>query len=81
MGWNERCRIVRVDQATAVLQAMLQQQQQSAASAQHAQRRVAAAQTAGIGASAVVDARPLGKLVAFDGREASWRSFNFQFVA
>ena len=38
-------------------------------------------QTAGIGASAVVDTRLLGKPVAFDGRETIWRSFKFQFVA
>ena len=45
----------RADQATPALQAMQAQQQQTAASAQQAQRRAAAAQTAGIGASAVVD--------------------------
>ena len=56
-------------------------QQQSAPTAQDAQRRAAAAQTAGIGASAVGDTRLLGKPVAFDGRETSWRSFKFQFVA
>ena len=38
-------------------------------------------QAAGVGASAVVDTRLLGKPVAFDGRETSWRSFKFQLVA
>ena len=70
----------RADQATAAVQA-LQQQQQSATSLKLAQRRAAAAQAAGIGASAVVDTRLLGKPVAFDGRERSWISLKFQFLA
>ena len=68
----------RANKATAALQAVQQQQQQSAVSAQQGQRHAAAAQTAGIGASAVVGTRLLGKPVAFDGRETSWRSFKFQ---
>ena len=52
-----------------------------ASSTQHAQRQAAAAQTAGIGASAFVDTKLLCKPVAFDWRETSWRSFKFQFVA
>ena len=69
----------RADQATTALQALQQQQQeqQSATTARHAQRHAAAAQAAGIGASAVVDAGLLGKPVAFDGRETSWRSLRF----
>ena len=71
----------RADQAATALQALQQQQQQSATTAQQAQRRAAAAQAAGAGASAVVDTRLLSKLMALDGRETSWRSFKFQFVA
>ena len=55
----------RAGQATGALQAKQQRQQQSAVSAQHAQRRAAAAR---MGASAVVESRPLGKPVGFDGR-------------
>ena len=71
----------RVDQAKAALQALQQQELLSATTAQHAQRRAAAAQAAAIGASGVVDTRLLGKPVAFDGRETSWRSFKFQLKA
>ena len=46
---------VRADQATTALQALHQQHQQTTAAAQLAQRRAAAARTAGISASAVVD--------------------------
>ena len=63
------------------MQALQHQQQQSGTTAQQAQRRVAAAQAAGVGASAVVDTRLLGKPLALDGRETSWRSFKFQFLA
>ena len=71
----------RADQAATALQALQQQQQQSATTAQQAQRRAAAAQAAGAGASAAVDTRLLSKPMAFDGRETSWRSFKFHFVA
>ena len=71
----------RADQATTALQAMQHQQQQSATTGQQAQRRVPTAQAAGVGASAVVDTRLLGKPVALGVRETSWRSFKFQFVA
>ena len=71
----------RADQASTALQALQQQQQQSATTAQQAERRAAAAQATGAGASAVVDTRLLSKPMAFDGRETSWRSFKFQFVA
>ena len=71
----------RADQPSTALQALQQQQQQSATTAQQAQRRAAAAQAAGAGASAVVDTRLLSKQMAFDGRETSWRSFKFHFVA
>ena len=71
----------QADQAATALQALQQQQQQSATTAQQAQRRAAAAQAAGAGASAVVDTRLLSKPMAFDGRETSWRTFKFQFVA
>ena len=69
------------DQAATTLQDLQQQQQQTATTAHQAQRRAAAAQAAGAGASAVVDTRLLSKPMAFDGRETSWRSFKFQFVA
>ena len=83
IGGMEQALLVqaREDQATAALQAMQQQQQQSAATAQRAQYWAAAAPPVGNGASAVVDTRLLGRPVAFDGRETSWRSFKFQFVA
>ena len=71
-GAMERAQLdqeARADQVTAALHAMQQQQQQSVATAQHARSRAAAAQTAGTGVSAVVDTRPLGKPVTFDGRE------------
>ena len=71
----------RADQAATTLQALQQQQQQTASTANPDQRRAAAAQAAGAGDSAVVDTRLLSKPMAFDGRETSWRSFNFQFVA
>ena len=71
----------RAGQPSAALQGKQAQQQQTAAPAQEAQRRAAAAQTAGIGASVVVDTRLLGKPVALDGRETGWRSFKFQIVA
>ena len=83
LGGMERALLAqqaRTDQATTGVRAN-QQQQQSAASARDAQRRVAAAHTAGISASAVVNTRLLCKPVAFDGRETSWRSLKFQFVA
>ena len=51
----------RADQASAALQGMQAQQQQTAAAAQQALRRAAAAQAKGIGASAVVDTRLLGR--------------------
>ena len=60
---------------------LLRSKAASAATAQHAQRRAAATQTADIGPSAVVDTRLLGKPVAFDGQETIWRSFKFQFAA
>ena len=84
IGGMERALIeqqARADQASTALQALQQQQQQSATTAHQAQRRAAAAQAAGAGASAVVDTRLLSKPMAFDGRETSWRSFKFQFVA
>ena len=84
IGGMERARIeqqARADQASTALQALQQQQQQSATTAQQAQRRASAAQAAGAGASTVVDTRLLSKPMAFDGRETSWWSFKFQFVA
>ena len=84
VGGMERALVeqqARADQAATTLQALQQQQQQTATTAHQAQWRAAAAQAAGAGASTVVDTRLLSKPMAFDGRETSWRSFKFQFVA
>ena len=75
MVWNERCSNSKLERIRP------RRRCKPCSSNNSRRRRLQTTQAAGAGASAVVDTRLLTKPLAFDGRETSWRSLKFQFVA